>query len=125
MSMLSIIFLRLRSRTRHSPTAYSTVTTSCMSPHHFLCLAIHQSSTVSSFRDSTVPNQAAGEFWAVLNRILIIFQIIAIILSEIGWPLAFFNRFFPVLGSEFGLGPVGAMQCLYVYSPVRSLLFFR
>jgi len=62
--------------------------------------------------DSTVPNQAAGEFWAVLNWLLIVFQVVALILSEIGWPLAFFNRFFPVLGSEFGLGPLGAMECL-------------
>ena len=67
---------------------------------------------LSSFRDSTVPNQAAGEFWAVLNRLLITLQVVALILSEIGWPLAFFNRFFPVLGSEFGLGPLGAMECL-------------
>ena len=65
-----------------------------------------------SFRDSTVPNQAAGEFWAVLNWLLIVFQVVAVILSEIGWPLAFFNQFFPVLGSEFGLGPLGSMQCL-------------
>jgi len=62
--------------------------------------------------NSTVPNQPAGEFWAVLNLLLIIFQIVALILSEIGWPLAFFDRFFPVLGSDFGLGPLGVMQCL-------------
>ncbi|KAI9455302.1 hypothetical protein F5148DRAFT_1277238 [Russula earlei] len=61
---------------------------------------------------STVPNQPAGEFWAVLNRLLIIFQIIALILSEFGWPEAFFARFFPVLGPDFGLGPLGVMQCL-------------
>jgi len=41
-----------------------------------------------------------------------------LVLSEIGWPIAFFNRFFPVLGSEFGLGPLGVMQCLYVPSPL-------
>ncbi|KAN0141895.1 hypothetical protein V8E53_000357 [Lactarius tabidus] len=61
---------------------------------------------------STVPNQPAGVFWAVLNRLLIIFQVIALILSEIGWPMSFFNRYFPVLGSDFGLGPLGVMQCL-------------
>ena len=66
------------------------------------------------FSDSTVPNQPAGAFWAVLNRLLIIFQVIVLILSEIGWPLSFFNRFFPVLGSDFGLGALGVMQCLYV-----------
>jgi len=65
-----------------------------------------------SSRYSTVPNQPAGEFWAILNRLLIVFQIIALILSEIGWPMEFFNRFFPVLGDNFGLGPLGVMQCL-------------
>ncbi|KAI0270618.1 hypothetical protein BC834DRAFT_862267 [Gloeopeniophorella convolvens] len=62
--------------------------------------------------DSTVPNQPAGAFWAVLNRLLIIFQVIILILSEIGWPKSFFNRFFPVLGSNFGLGALGVMQGL-------------
>ncbi|GJE96407.1 hypothetical protein PsYK624_126040 [Phanerochaete sordida] len=62
--------------------------------------------------NSTVPNQPAGIFWAVVNRLLIIFQIIVLILSEVGWPLAFFDRFFPVLGSAFGLGPLGVFQCL-------------
>jgi len=61
---------------------------------------------------STVPNQAAGVFWAVLNRLLIIFQAIMLFLSEIGWPAAFFERFFPVLGPDFGLGPLGIFQCL-------------
>ncbi|KAH8099626.1 hypothetical protein BXZ70DRAFT_894518 [Cristinia sonorae] len=62
--------------------------------------------------NSTVPNQPAGVFWAVVNRLLIMFQIIALILSEIGWPISFFNRFFPVLGSDFGLGPLGIFQGL-------------
>lgn len=59
-----------------------------------------------------MPNQPAGVFWAVVNRLLIIFQIIVLILSEVGWPHAFFDRFFPVLGSAFGLGPLGIFQCL-------------
>ncbi|KAH8831111.1 hypothetical protein DL96DRAFT_1695035 [Flagelloscypha sp. PMI_526] len=50
---------------------------------------------------STVPNQPAGAFWAVLNRLLII-----------GWPSRFFNRFFPILGEDFGLGALGIIQCL-------------
>ncbi|KAI0070957.1 hypothetical protein K474DRAFT_1776490 [Panus rudis PR-1116 ss-1] len=62
--------------------------------------------------NSTVPNQPAGVFWAVVNRMLIIFQIIALILSEIGWPMKFFNHYFPVLGEDFGLGPLGVFQCL-------------
>ncbi|KAF8494439.1 hypothetical protein F5888DRAFT_658555 [Russula emetica] len=61
---------------------------------------------------STVPNEPAGEFWAVLNLLLIIFQVIALMFSEVGWFMAFFNRFFPVLGSDFGLGPLGVIQCL-------------
>ncbi|KAI0689431.1 hypothetical protein BC835DRAFT_1369026 [Cytidiella melzeri] len=62
--------------------------------------------------NSTVPNQPAGVFWAVVNRLLIIFQIIVLIFSELGWPAAFFDRFFPVLGENFGLGPLGIFQCL-------------
>jgi len=62
--------------------------------------------------DSTVPNQIGGVFWAVINRLFIIFQVITLILSELGWPAAFFNRFFPVLGSQFGLGALGIFQGL-------------
>jgi len=61
---------------------------------------------------TTVPNQPAGVFWAVLNRLLIIGQITVLVLSEIGWPSAFFDRFFPILGSEFGVGALGLIQCL-------------
>ncbi|KAI0062356.1 hypothetical protein BV25DRAFT_1825807 [Artomyces pyxidatus] len=61
---------------------------------------------------STVPDQPAGVFWAVLNRLFIIFQVIFLLLSEVGWPIVFFDRFFPVLGSEFGLGALGVFQCL-------------
>jgi len=61
---------------------------------------------------STVPNQQAGVFWAVLNRLLIIGQVIVLILSEIGYPSKFFTRYFPVLGDDFGLGALGIFQCL-------------
>lgn len=61
---------------------------------------------------STVPNQTAGAFWAVLNRLLIIFQIIILILAELEWPMFFFDRYFPVLGSSFGLGALGIFQAL-------------
>ncbi|KAF4612146.1 hypothetical protein D9613_003864 [Agrocybe pediades] len=61
---------------------------------------------------STVPNQPAGAFWAVLNRLFIIFQAIVLILSEFGFPSKFFNRFFPVLGKDFGLGALGVIQML-------------
>lgn len=63
-------------------------------------------------RGSTVPNQTAGAFWAVLNRLLIIFQIVILILAEVEWPMFFFDRFFPVLGSSFGLGALGIFQAL-------------
>ncbi|TFK72718.1 hypothetical protein BDN72DRAFT_894533 [Pluteus cervinus] len=61
---------------------------------------------------STVPNQPAGVFWAIVSSLLIIFQTIALLLSEVRWPAAFFDRFFPVLGDGFGLGPLGIFQCL-------------
>ncbi|KAN0133664.1 hypothetical protein V8E53_008388 [Lactarius tabidus] len=61
---------------------------------------------------STVPNQPAGVFWAVLNRLFIAFQLVFLFLSEVSWPMAFFDRFFPVLGSEFGLGALGVFQTL-------------
>jgi len=61
---------------------------------------------------STVPDQPAGVFWAVVNRLLIIVQVLILILSEIGWPNVFFERFFPVLGPSFGLGALGVFQCL-------------
>ena len=54
-----------------------------------------------------MPNQPAGAFWAVLNRLLIIFQVIVLILSELGWPAAFFAKFFPVLGADFVLSIPG------------------
>ncbi|TFK54690.1 hypothetical protein OE88DRAFT_1732002 [Heliocybe sulcata] len=62
--------------------------------------------------DSTVPNQPAGAFWAVLNRLLIIFQVIILMMAEIGWPAPFFEKYFPVLGKEFGLGALGVFQIL-------------
>ncbi|KAL0067074.1 hypothetical protein AAF712_005861 [Marasmius tenuissimus] len=61
---------------------------------------------------STVPHQPAGVFWAVVSSLLVIFQVIILILSECSWPMSFFDRFFPVLGSNFGLGALGIFQCL-------------
>ncbi|KAG7092952.1 hypothetical protein E1B28_009254 [Marasmius oreades] len=61
---------------------------------------------------STVPNQPAGVFWAVVSSLLVIFQVIILLLSECSWPMVFFDRFFPVLGSNFGLGALGIFQCL-------------
>ncbi|EKM52678.1 uncharacterized protein PHACADRAFT_261267 [Phanerochaete carnosa HHB-10118-sp] len=61
---------------------------------------------------STVPNQPAGAFWAILNWLLVIWQVIVCILSEFGWPEVFFSSFFPILGPDFGLGALGVIQCL-------------
>ncbi|KAJ7286426.1 hypothetical protein C8J57DRAFT_663725 [Mycena rebaudengoi] len=61
---------------------------------------------------STVPNQPAGVFWAVVAGLLIIFQVVILLFSEIGWPAIFFDKFFPVLGADFGLGALGIFQCL-------------
>ncbi|PPQ74785.1 hypothetical protein CVT26_004893 [Gymnopilus dilepis] len=61
---------------------------------------------------STVPNQPAGIFWAVVSSLLVIFQTIVLFLSEVSWPMAFFDKYFPVLGTKFGLGPLGIFQCL-------------
>ncbi|CDO68775.1 hypothetical protein BN946_scf184989.g41 [Trametes cinnabarina] len=71
---------------------------------------------------STVPNQPAGAFWAVLNRLLIIFQAIVLIMSEVGWPASFFGRFFPILGNDFGLGALGVIQCFLAVPSVPCRL---
>jgi len=68
-------------------------------------------------RGSTVPNQPAGAFWAVLNRLFIIAQVVVLVLSELGFPAKFFNVYFPVLGKDFGLGALGLIQMLYVLHP--------
>ena len=62
--------------------------------------------------DSTVPNQPAGPFWAVLNRLLIMGQTVVLLFSEIGWPSSLFEMYFPVLGKDFGLGATGLIQSL-------------
>jgi len=61
---------------------------------------------------STVPNQPAGVFWAVVNRLLILLECIFLALSEVGFPMRFFDTHFPVLGSNFGVGALGVFQCL-------------
>jgi hypothetical protein len=68
--------------------------------------------TITEYRNSTVPNQTGGIFWAVVNRLLIVTQVIILILSECSWPMAAFDKFFPVLGTTFGLGPLGVFECL-------------
>lgn len=62
------------------------------------------------FEGSTVPIQAAGVFFAILNRLFIIGQCVVLILSELGWPEQFFVNYLPVLGPSYGVGILGAMQ---------------
>ncbi|EIN07072.1 hypothetical protein PUNSTDRAFT_114571 [Punctularia strigosozonata HHB-11173 SS5] len=64
--------------------------------------------------NSTVPNQAAGVFWAILNRLLIILEVITLLLAELppAFMQTFFISYFPVLGPAFGLGALGIFQGL-------------
>ena len=39
-------------------------------------------------------------------------QVTILALSELGWFAHFFGRFFPLVGPEFGPGPLGVFQCL-------------
>jgi hypothetical protein len=61
----------------------------------------------------SVSNETADVFLAALNRLLIMSQMIMLFLSELGWPVSYFSCFFPVLGPDIGLGPLGIFQCLY------------
>jgi len=63
-------------------------------------------------RNSTVPHQTGGVAWAVINRLFIIAQVTILAFSELGWFARLFDKFFPVLGPGFGLGPLGIFQCL-------------
>ena len=42
-------------------------------------------------------------------------------MSEVGWYTSFFDRYFPVLGSNFGLGILGIFQCLSVLPYFKRL----
>jgi hypothetical protein len=75
-------------------------------------LADNEPADCDYIEGSTVPNSPAGPFWAVLNRILILIQVILLIFSEIGWPNTFFARFLPFLGDEHGVGAIGVLECL-------------
>ena len=84
------------------------------------------------FRGSSVPNQPAGAFWAFMASLFILFQtiilgrqfpsgqlltptnLICTLVSELGWHTSLFDRYFPVLGSYFGLGILGVFQCMSV-----------
>lgn len=91
-----------------SPRPSSTVTTSSMHPPP----RVSPSYILTLHSNSTVPDQLGGVFWAIMNRLLIIFQVTILIMSEVGWPAVFFDRFFPVLGAGFGLGALGIFQGL-------------
>ncbi|KAH7099389.1 hypothetical protein BKA62DRAFT_772474 [Auriculariales sp. MPI-PUGE-AT-0066] len=74
--------------------------------------AFDQAECFDYLEGSTVPNQPAGAFWAIVNRFLIIFEIMFLFLSEVGWPSKFFATYFPVLGPDFGVGALGVFECL-------------
>ncbi|KZO97575.1 hypothetical protein CALVIDRAFT_74517 [Calocera viscosa TUFC12733] len=61
---------------------------------------------------STVPNQPAGAFWAILNRLFILFQCIIILWSELGFWEGVLKEYMPILGPDFGVWTIGAMQCM-------------
>ena len=62
---------------------------------------------------SRTTNLRTDEYGGFLyNRSRIIFEIIALFLSEVGWPQKFFATFFPVLGPDFGVGALGIFECL-------------
>lgn len=63
-------------------------------------------------RNSTVPDQIGGVAWAVINRLFIIVQVAILAISEMNFFPHLFDRFFPVVGPEFGPGPLGVFQCL-------------
>ena len=100
------------------PANNSTISTSGDTDYIEYVLPYHRCWTGNThdslLSGSTVPNQPAGAFWAVLNWLLIIFQCFALILSELSFKFAdrFFSAYFPVLGPDFGLGALGVIQCL-------------
>jgi len=59
---------------------------------------------------SSVPNQPGGPFFAMLNWLFIIFQTVVLIMAELEYPSNILDRFFPVLGSQFGVGALGLFQ---------------
>lgn len=81
-------------------------------------IAGHQTNTTATYIDyqyvpnSTIPNEPAGAAFGVINRLLIITQVLILVMSEFGWPAVFFDKYFPVLGKSFGVGALGIIQCL-------------
>ncbi|KAK1925779.1 hypothetical protein DB88DRAFT_539192 [Papiliotrema laurentii] len=61
---------------------------------------------------STVPDQTAGAFWSILNRLFILFECILLTLSEVGVPKRLFEDYIPILGPAYGLGGLGVFQAL-------------
>ena len=75
--------------------------------------------------NSTIPDQAGGAFWSVLNRVFIrkpptqrdarlmeVMETVLLIAAEVGFPRQLFQIFLPMLGPEHGLGCLGAFQTL-------------
>lgn len=60
--------------------------------------------------NSTVPNQPGGVFWSMGSRIVICLLLLVLAASELGWASSQFSAHFPVLGRDFGVGPLGIFQ---------------
>ena len=84
------------------------ITSGCVCPTH----VSRASSLTPPSRNSTIPGQRGGIAWAVINRLFIIAQVTILAFSEVDLFPQLFDRFFPVVGPEFGLGPLGVFQCL-------------
>lgn len=69
-----------------------------------------------------VPTHTWGLFWAQLDRAFVMLLCIICVLSDINWGgycERGFNYCLPVLGSEFGTGPLGAVQMMVsLYAPL-------
>ncbi|KAF9014144.1 hypothetical protein BDQ17DRAFT_1396190 [Cyathus striatus] len=71
---------------------------------------------------STVPNQPAGVFWAVVASLLIIFQTIVLLMSELSWPLSFFDKYFPILSHHVDDFTLVAAFFLFAVGCINMLL---
>ena len=88
------------------------ITSGCVLPSKLCTQSAYKLIDSPRFRNSTVPDQAGGVTWAVINRLFIIAQVTILVVSELGWFARLFDKFFPVVGPEFGPGPLGVFQCL-------------
>lgn len=92
-----------------APSASSSPTSTSTPPATVTLSPVY---TCDYYKGATVPSQAGGTFWSVLNRVFILAECILLILSEIGFPKVLFVNYIPMLGPEYGLGFLGVLQTL-------------